>query len=108
LGGIGQQVADALAARTGRESRCTVLGHLQRGGSPTPFDRLLATRFGVRAVACIADGMLGRMVALRGPDVIATPISDAIATPKRVRADGELVMTARDLGISMGDEGDGS
>jgi 6-phosphofructokinase 1 len=107
LGGIGQQVADALAERTGRESRCTVLGHLQRGGSPTPFDRLLATRFGVRAVACIADGMLGRMVALRGPDVIATPIGDAIATPKRVRADGELVMTARDLGISMGDENDG-
>ncbi|MDR7419574.1 MAG: ATP-dependent 6-phosphofructokinase [Armatimonadota bacterium] len=104
LGGIGQRVADALAERTGRESRCTVLGHLQRGGSPTPFDRLLATRFGVRAVACAAEGILGRMVALRGPDVISIPIRDAIDTPKRVRPDGDLVMAARDLGISLGDE----
>jgi phosphofructokinase-like protein len=104
LGGIGQQVADALAERTDRETRCTVLGHLQRGGSPTPFDRLLATRFGVRAVACAAEGTFGQMVALHGQDVLAIPIRDAIETPKRVRPDSELVMTARDLGISVGDE----
>lgn len=104
LGGVGQQVADILEDRTGRESRCTVLGHLQRGGSPTPFDRLLATRFGVRAVGCVAEGQLGQMVALRGPDVIAVPLGDAIAEPKRVRPDGALVRAARELGICMGDE----
>jgi 6-phosphofructokinase 1 len=103
LGGIGQQVADALAQTTGRETRCTVLGHLQRGGTPTPFDRLLATRFGVRAVECVVEGRLGHMVALRGTSVIVVPISEAIAAPKRVRPDGELVRAARELGISLGD-----
>jgi len=103
LGGIGQQVADALAEATGRETRCTVLGHLQRGGTPTPFDRLLATRFGVRAVECIAAGRLGAMVALRGPAVIDVPLAEAVAAPKRVPPDGELVRAARELGISMGD-----
>jgi len=103
LGGIGQQVADAIADATDRETRCTVLGHLQRGGSPTPFDRLLASRFGVRAVDCVAEGRLGEMAALRGTSVVAVPIAEAIAEPKRVRPDGELVRTARELGISMGD-----
>jgi len=103
LGGVGQQVADAIADATERETRCTVLGHLQRGGSPTPFDRLLATRFGVRAVECAAEGRLGEMVALQGASVMAVPIAEAIAEPKRVRPDGELVRTARELGISMGD-----
>lgn len=103
LGGIGQQVANALADATGRETRCTVLGHLQRGGSPTPFDRLLATRFGVRAVECVAEERLGQMVALRGPTVVAVSIGEAVAEPKRVAPDGELVRAARELGISMGD-----
>ena len=103
LGGIGQQVTDALVAATGRETRCTVLGHLQRGGMPTPFDRLLATRFGVRAVECIVDNQLGQMVALRGTSVIAVPISEGTGAPKRVPADGELVRAARELGISLGD-----
>jgi 6-phosphofructokinase 1 len=105
LGGIGQRVADAIADATDRETRCTVLGHLQRGGSPTPFDRLLATRFGVQAVECAANGRLGQMVALRGTLVVAVPIAEAIAEPKRVRPDSELVRTARELGISMGDAG---
>lgn len=105
LGGIAQQVTDALAQATGRETRCTVLGHLQRGGRPTPFDRLLASRFGVRAVECIADGSLGMMVALRGPSVVTVPIAEAIAEPKRVPPDGELVRAARGLGISMGNQG---
>ncbi len=104
LGGIGQQVAAALGEVTGRETRCTVLGHLQRGGSPTPFDRLLATRFGVRAVECVMEDRQGQMVALRGPSVVAVPISEAIAEPKRVAPDGELARTARELGISLGDE----
>jgi phosphofructokinase-like protein len=103
LGGIGQQVADALADATGRETRCTVLGHLQRGGSPTPFDRLLATRFGVRAVECVAAARMGMMVALRGAEVIAVPLVEAIAESKRVRADSELVRSARGLGIAMGE-----
>ncbi len=104
LGGIGQRVANALDEMTGRETRCTVLGHLQRGGSPTPFDRLLATRFGVRAVECVMEGRQGQMVALRGPEVVALPIGETIARPKRVPPDGELVRTARELGMSLGSE----
>jgi 6-phosphofructokinase 1 len=103
LGGIGQQVANMLADASDRETRCTVLGHLQRGGSPTPFDRLLATRFGVRAVECAVEGRLGMMVALRGVSVIDVPVAEAIAEPKRVAPGGELVRTARELGIALGD-----
>ncbi|MDR7555188.1 MAG: ATP-dependent 6-phosphofructokinase [Armatimonadota bacterium] len=102
LGGIGQQVAAQLAEATGRETRSLVLGHLQRGGSPTPFDRLLATRFGVRAVECIAAGRLGVMVALRGTEIVDVPLAEAIATPKRVPPDGQLVRTAKALGMSVG------
>ncbi len=104
LGGIGQQVTDALGDMTKREARCTVLGHLQRGGSPTPFDRLLATRFGARAVECVVDGKLGCMVALHGPSVVAVPLGEAIAEPKRVSPDGELARCARELGISLGED----
>jgi 6-phosphofructokinase 1 len=104
LGGIGQQVADALGDATGRETRCTVLGHLQRGGSPTPSDRLLATRFGVRAVECVVNGELSQMVALRGTEVIAVPLEAAIAASKHVSPDGDLARAARDLGIALGDE----
>jgi 6-phosphofructokinase 1 len=104
LGGIAQQVTNALADATGRETRCTVLGHLQRGGIPTPFDRLLATRFGVLAVECVAEERLGRMVALRGTTVVDVPIAEAVAEPKRVPPGGELVRAARELGISMGDD----
>ncbi|MBI3997668.1 MAG: 6-phosphofructokinase, partial [Armatimonadetes bacterium] len=103
LGGIGQRVADALADATDRETRCTVLGHLQRGGSPTPFDRLLATRFGVRAVECVAEARLGHMVALRGDKVVAVPVAQAVAEPRRVPPDGELVRTARGVGITLGE-----
>lgn len=103
LGGIGQQVTDGLAEATGRETRCTVLGHLQRGGSPTPFDRLLATRFGVRAVQCVIENQMGMMVALRGQEVLTVPIAEAVATRRQVPTDGELVRAARELGISLGD-----
>ena len=103
LGGIGQQVTDGLAEATGRETRCTVLGHLQRGGSPTPFDRLLATRFGVRAVQCVVEHQMGMMVALRGQEVLTVPIAEAVATRRQVPTDGELVRAARELGISLGD-----
>lgn len=103
LGGIGQRVAEALAACTDREVRVTVLGHLQRGGSPTPFDRLLGTRFGAAAVHLFAKGGFGRMVALRGTEIVDVPLEDAVGQIKSVPPDGELVRTARALGISFGD-----
>ncbi|MHB1132863.1 MAG: 6-phosphofructokinase [Chloroflexota bacterium] len=99
LGGVGQIVAEALADRTGRETRVTVLGHLQRGGAPTPFDRLLATRFGAAAARLASEGVQGRMVALRGPDIVDVPLAEAVSVLKTVPPDGELVRTARGLDI---------
>ena len=83
LGGVGAVVAEEIRKRTGKETRVCVLGHLQRGGAPTRFDRLLCTRFGARAVQIIADGKYGQMVALRPPDTVAVKLSDAIG---RLRA----------------------
>jgi 6-phosphofructokinase 1 len=103
LGGIGPWLANELAAQTEREVRCTVLGHLQRGGSPTAFDRLLGTRFGVAALEAVAAGRFGQMVALRGVEVVAVPLEAATGEPKRVKPDGPLVVAARQLGISFGD-----
>ena len=102
LGGIGNAVAQRLEAMTGMETRCTVLGHLQRGGGPTPFDRLLATRYGAAAVRLAAEGKFGHMVALRGQEITAVPIADAIRIPKRVDPDGEKVRMARDMGVCFG------
>lgn len=103
LGGIAYQVADEIAREIDLEIRVTVLGHIQRGGSPIPFDRLLATRFGKAAADLIAKGDFGKMVALRGENIVAVPIQDAVANPKYVDPAGELVATARSLGISFGD-----
>src|SRR5690349_6086188 len=103
LGGIAYQVADEIARAIDLEIRVTVLGHVQRGGSPIPFDRLLATRFGKAAADLIAQGDFGKMVALRGEHIVAVPIKDAVSNPKYVDPDGELVRTARSLGISFGD-----
>ena len=87
------------------ESRCTVLGHLQRGGTPTPFDRWLATRYGAAAVRLAAAGEHGLMVNLRGRHIGSIPLDDALAeTPKLVDPAGELVTTARGMGIVFGDE----
>jgi 6-phosphofructokinase 1 len=79
-----------------------VLGHLQRGGGPTTFDRLLATRYGVAAVQMIARGEYGQMASLKPPDIVTVPIKDAIGKIRTVPADGNVVQTARALGISMG------
>jgi 6-phosphofructokinase len=87
---------------TGLETRCTVLGHVQRGGRPTPFDRLLATRYGAAAVRLVADGKYGHMVALRGAEITAVPIAEAISIPKRVNPESERVVMARELGICFG------
>jgi 6-phosphofructokinase 1 len=103
LGGIGAVVAAEIQKRTGKETRVCVLGHLQRGGAPTSFDRLLCTRFGARAVQLIAEEKYGHMVALRPPDIIAVKLSDAIGRLRAVPPNGEIVQTARALGISFGD-----
>jgi phosphofructokinase-like protein len=103
LGGIGGVVADEIQKRTGKETRVCVLGHLQRGGGPTCFDRLLCTRFGARAVQMIADGGYGHMVALRPPDTVAVKITEAVGRLRTVPLNGDIVQTARALGISFGD-----
>ena len=103
LGGIGALVAAQVEKRTGKESRVCVLGHLQRGGSPTTFDRALCSMFGATAVELVAAGEFGTMVAFTGPQIGAVKISDAIGKIKAVRPDGNLVRTARALGICLGD-----
>ncbi|MBO9577341.1 MAG: ATP-dependent 6-phosphofructokinase [Microbacteriaceae bacterium] len=80
LGGIGEIVTAEIEARTGIESRCTILGHIQRGGTPTAYDRVLATRFGLAAIDAVVDGHFGEMVSLRGTDITHLPIEDAIGT----------------------------
>jgi phosphofructokinase-like protein len=87
LGGVGQLLADEIEQRTGKEARCTVLGHIQRGGTPTAFDRVLATRFGVHAARAVAGGDFGTMVALRGTDVVRVPLAEATNELKLVPPD---------------------
>ncbi len=84
LGGIGQMLANEIEKRTGKEARCTVLGHIQRGGTPTAFDRVLATRFGIRAIGAVHDGDFGVMVALRGTDIVGVPLAEATRELKTV------------------------
>ena len=92
LGGIGNVLAEAIEAGTGFETRATILGHVQRGGTPTAFDRVLATRFGVAAIDCVHDGGFGQMVALQAGQIVRVPLSDAVAHLKTV--DPELVAVA--------------
>jgi len=103
LGGIGQVLGEYIE-KSGYETRVTVLGHLQRGGTPTPFDRWLATRYGAAAVRLAASGVFDRMVALRSGIIIDISLEDAFAVPKRVDVQGDAVITARGMGISFGDE----
>lgn len=102
LGGIGSHCRNELERLTGKETRCVVLGHLQRGGSPNAFDRMLATNFGACAVRALMGGKRNVMVALQAADVVTVPISVAIAKTKTVPPGGQLVRTARDTGISFG------
>ncbi len=101
LGGVGDYLRRHLETLTGKESRCVVLGHLQRGGSPNAFDRMLGTNFGACAVRELAAGETGKMVALQAGTIITVPLSEACANIKTVPVDGQLVRTARDIGISF-------
>jgi phosphofructokinase-like protein len=103
LGGVAYQVATEISEHIDLETRVTVLGHLQRGGSPIPFDRLLATRYGKAAVDLVASGRFGCMVALRQDRIVDVPILSAISNPKYVDPSGQVVSTARSLGISFGE-----
>ena len=102
LGGIGEVVARKIEENTGRETRVTVLGHLQRGGSPTPFDRLLSTKFGAFAIELASQGKFGRMVALKGNEIKSVKIEDAIGKRKLVQPDNQAVFAAKAIGISFG------
>ena len=103
FGGIGQYIADQIAHYTGAETRVTVLGHIQRGGIPSPVDRLIASAFGVAAVELIAEEKYDRMVTWQNRQVVSVPIAEAIADYRRVDHHDTLVKTARGLGICLGD-----
>ena len=103
LGGIGERVAAEIGARTGKETRVVVLGHLQRGGSPSTRDRLIALNFGTAAVRVIEAGEFGVMVALDPPRVRTVPLEVAVERMKLVPLDSDAVLTARDVGICLGD-----
>jgi 6-phosphofructokinase 1 len=103
LGGVGALVARVLQEKTGKETRCVVLGHLQRGGAPTAFDRVLATRFGGKAVELVARGVFGRMVANNPPDIVPIPLADVVGKTKTVPLDYDLLRSARAIGVGFGD-----
>jgi len=102
-GGVAEKIAGQIGEMTGVETRSLVLGHLQRGGQPNSYDRLLALRFGSAAVELVKRGDFGAMVSLDPPDVRAVPLGEALAQPKLVPIQGDVVRTARALGISFGD-----
>lgn len=103
IGGVADSIAREIQRRTGKETRSLVLGHLQRGGMPTGYDRLLATRFGGAAVRAIAEEKWGHMVALQSPHIVFIPIEEALSETKRVDPSHDIVATARAMGISFGD-----
>jgi len=103
LGGVGNVVAGHIEEETGMESRVTVLGHLQRGGIPTAFDRILATRYGAAAVNMLMEGKYGEMVCLRTPNIESVPLAEAVGEMRLVPVNSDLVRTARQVGIAFGD-----
>ena len=104
LGGIGELIAGEIGKRTGKEARACVLGHLQRGGSPTNFDRALCTLFGAKAVELIAERAYGQMVSFGWQTTTSVKIADAVGRLRTVPLDGGMVQAARALGISLGDD----
>ena len=103
MGGVGEWVARRVREETGKDTRSLVLGHLQRGGSPTTFDRLLALRFGAAAVRFVENETFDHMVALATPDMKAVSLEEAIKSRKKVNMDNDKVLTAREIGICFGD-----
>lgn len=103
LGGIGNKLAQDIERLSGIETRVTVLGHLQRGGRPNPYDRILSTRFGVKAVELASEGKFGMMVGLSGDEIVAKTLEEAVGKLKTVPADGELVRIAKSVGVCFGD-----
>jgi len=103
LGGIAELVAKDLERLTGKEARHVVLGHLQRGGPPSAYDRMLATRFGSFAVELLTEGKFGVMTALRSPDIVAVPLDCVVGRTRTVPINGDVMRTARSVGISFGD-----
>jgi ATP-dependent phosphofructokinase / diphosphate-dependent phosphofructokinase len=103
LGGIGAQVALEIQKLTGKETRCVVLGHLQRGGSPTNMDRALCTIFGAKAVELIDEKKFGQMVSFTGSQVTGVPLREATGKLRTVPLDGGFVTAARSMGICLGD-----
>lgn len=104
LGGVGNWLAGELEKHLEKEVRVTVLGHIQRGGTPSAFDRILGTRYGVHATICAAKGMRGMMVALRGTEITEVPLGEAIEKLRRVDPQSEIVRVARSVGTCFGDE----
>ena len=103
LGGAAKFCGDELGRLTGKETRHVVLGHLQRGGAPTAFDRTLATRFGGKAVELILHGQFGKMVANHPPDLVPVPLGEVVGRTKFVPLDYDLLQTARMMGVAFGD-----
>ena len=104
LGGIAEQLAGEIETATGHETRALVLGHLQRGGPPTPTDRILATRFGAAAVRAIERGEQNVMVAIQSNRIVSVPLLEAIVNRKQVPLDSDVILTAREMGVCFGDE----
>ncbi len=103
LGGVGKAVTEEIERRLHRETRLCILGHLQRGGTPTTFDRVLATMFGAHAVRLVVEGRFGEMIASRPPEMVSVPIIEAVHKIRQVDPNGPAVQAARALGISFGD-----
>jgi phosphofructokinase-like protein len=103
LGGIGNKIAEQIEELTKIETRVTVLGHLQRGGRPIPYDRILSTRFGVAAVELIKKGQFGKMVSLKGSSIVSVGLEEAVDKIKTVPPNGELVRIAKNVGVGFGD-----
>jgi 6-phosphofructokinase 1 len=103
VGGVAERLMDEIEENTKKECRSLVLGHLQRGGQPTSYDRLLAVRFGGAAVRAVADGKWNHMIALQSPHIVTVPLAEVLMAPKRVELDHDTILTARATGISFGD-----
>ena len=103
-GQVGILIGDAIHAVLKQDVRITVLGHIQRGGSPSPFDRILATRFGVEAVELVARGDFGRMVCLRAGEIESVPLDEAVGEVRLVDPKGSMVRAARAVGLTFGDQ----